>query len=160
MTAFIRRLAPGCALAFGLLALTAALAQPPGGLLDEERRLREIAAQKTESEVRSALADVRKATAAEALPRLRNLLATLEADTTLKADRRAEFLRHVKDQIRLTEAAVRSGADRAGEDAARDAAKDTRRQELEKKKSESEAIRSAIKTILSLDGQGLSQQAQ
>jgi hypothetical protein len=93
----------------GVLCSAAPLfAQGPTGrstdLLDQARRLNEVAAQKVESDVRAALRDAERmapSTPAKALDRLKHALTLLEDDTALSEKRRDTLLRVVKDRIRV-----------------------------------------------------------
>jgi hypothetical protein len=75
-------------------------------LLDQARRLQEVAAQKVEADLRRALQNAERLTRvdrAKAVGCLKNALAQLEADTTLAPHRREAWLRMLRDRIRVTE---------------------------------------------------------
>jgi len=103
----------GVILIAGLTTASLALAQSEGkdDLLDRQRRLLEVQAQKVEADVRSAL---REATnlgptdPALAVQKLRALQSKLEDDTALTAKRKETLLRVIKDRIRVAESAERA----------------------------------------------------
>jgi hypothetical protein len=93
-----------------LLWAVATAAQPPSehdsGLLDQTRRRNEVAAQKTEVEVRGALREAQRLNSSEpdrAVVLLKRALAQLEADTSLPAERRQTLKRMLQDRVRVTE---------------------------------------------------------
>jgi hypothetical protein len=103
MHALLRRLAVFAP----LVAASAALAQPPGDLIDQTRRLQAVSAQQLEADVRAGLtAAPRLADKAEALNRYKGLLERVEADKNLPEDRRIALKRVLQDRIRLAETAA------------------------------------------------------
>lgn len=107
MSASIRR----CSLMAGLLLAlcygSAAFAQLPrdgSDLLDQARRLKEVAAQKLEVEVRDALRQAQTADPASAQALLKQTLAVVEQDTALSLERRDLLRRLLKDRLRIVEA--------------------------------------------------------
>lgn len=98
----------GIAAAVTLFLATAGAAQPPqNDLLEQARRREEVARQKIEADLREGLRDAEKLAAkdpANAIERLKGLLAVVENDTALAQERRERLQRMLKDRIRVTEA--------------------------------------------------------
>jgi hypothetical protein len=97
----------------GLMTASSTVAQSEGkdDLLDRQRRLMEVQAQKVEADVRSALREATGLAASEpalAVQKLRDIQSKLEDDTALTAKRKETLLRVVKDRIRVAEAAERA----------------------------------------------------
>src|SRR5206468_1539285 len=103
----------GVVLLGGLVTAGTVLAQSDGkdDLLDRQRRLLEVQAQKVEADVRSALRETTTLASTEpalAAEKLRALQSKLEDDITLTAKRKETLLRVVKDRIRVAESAERA----------------------------------------------------
>jgi len=91
-------------LAFSVARTEQAPAERDASLLDQSRRLTEVAAQKTETEVRGALREVQRVASAEpekALTILKKVLAQLDDDSTLPESRRKALQRMLQDRIRV-----------------------------------------------------------
>ncbi len=98
---------------FAASVLTAALvlplaAQTPTGdsTLDKTRQLTEVAAQKTEADVRTTLRDVialDKTDRPRAIQKLKDAVAALEADASLPPAKKSTLLRVVRDRLRVAE---------------------------------------------------------
>lgn len=100
--------------------------------LAEVRRRQEVAAQKTEADVRAALREAQRlalSDPAAAVERLRKALAQVENDTTLSERRRAALGRMLQDRIRVAQIP----ADREPADAARRRERAVRRAEDERR---------------------------
>jgi hypothetical protein len=102
--------------AAGLTVAAAGLAQDPADTeaLEQVRKRAEVAAQKTESEVRDLLREVREikpADQAKVAERLKTALSTLEADDNLPAGRRDVLARSLRERIRTVEANGPKSAD-------------------------------------------------
>jgi general secretion pathway protein D len=154
------------ALAAGALAAPAALAQVPpppaaGDLLDQTRKLQQVATQQTEAEVRLALADAARLAVgdrARAVEKYKQVLQRLERDQTLTPDRRTTLVRVVQDRIRVTEAEAVAAAEsdatrRAKEEAAQ-------RGDADKQAAERAKIKATIAAIAGLRGEGKVAEAQ
>src|SRR5262245_2179060 len=109
-------------LASALLLGTPLLAHSPpardADLLDQARRVGEVAAQKLEVGVRASLRDVERLTSsdpAKALQRLQLLLRQLEDDTALSEPRRETLKRVVKDRIQVTSAVAEEATRQSNE---------------------------------------------
>jgi hypothetical protein len=90
-------------LAFSVARTEQAPAERDSSLLDQSRRLTEVAAQKTETEVRGALREVQRVASAEpekALTLLKKVLAQLDEDSTPESRRKA-LQRMLQDRIRV-----------------------------------------------------------
>lgn len=93
--------------------LTAALSMPlvaqtpPGNTtLDKTKQLAEVAAQKTETDVRNTLNDVAtlaKTDRPQAIQKLKDAVAALDADASLSTGKKATLLRVVRDRLRVIE---------------------------------------------------------
>jgi hypothetical protein len=120
----LRRLSPGV-VAVGLLLVGLPLAgrgaaqEGPAkdeSYLEQVRRRNEVAAQRVEAEVRSAMRAAQRLSATDpagAVEALKTTLARLETDDTLPDDRRSGLVRAVKDRIRVTESLARRATPRA-----------------------------------------------
>jgi hypothetical protein len=98
----------GSALLAGLLLAMTAVAQAPRegdkDYLEQVKRLNQIAAQKLESDVRTAVAEATKLSATnleKAVGQLKKLLATVEADDKLTVAKREELKRLLNERIRI-----------------------------------------------------------
>jgi hypothetical protein len=108
MHALPRRLAILASLAIGPVAL----AQTPGDLIDQTRRMQAVAAQQVEADIRTGLSEAARLTdKVETLNRYKVLLGRTEADKNLPDDRRAALKRVLQDRIRLAETAVTQSKD-------------------------------------------------
>src|SRR5262249_60633764 len=94
--------------ATGLLLITAAAGQAPRDQPDDFagqiRRANEIAAQKLEADIRTALREAQRLTPsdpAQAVERLKSALARLTDDTALAQERREALKRMLRDRIRV-----------------------------------------------------------
>src|SRR5262249_39319550 len=79
---------------------------PKNDLIDQIKQRNEIAAQKIEAEVRDALADAQKRSAADpisVLERLKSVLAQLETDRALTGARRDLLTRQIQARIKTAE---------------------------------------------------------
>lgn len=123
-----------------------------GDLLEQARRLREVAAQRLEADVRDALRQAQSLEPAKAVALLRHTLASVEQDTSLSAERRDALkgmllvrLRALGADLRTTPAPDTTG--RAIQDA-------NRRAEDLARSQEQEQIDRSMATIRSLQSQG------
>jgi hypothetical protein len=101
----------------GLFSAATLFAQGPVGrdtdLLDQARRLQEVAAQKVESEVRAALRETERliiSHPAKAAERLKSLLGRVEDDPVLSEKLRETLQRLLRDRIRVAAAASQDAA--------------------------------------------------
>lgn len=162
MSPFLRRW-----VAIPLFALTfsvAAQGQPPSSpdkLLDDARKQQEIATQRAEADLRTALQHAAKAAQADAIKLLRDALNAIQSNDQLVTSRKDAMVRMLKDRIRITEQAVKSApAKPTANDDAKLARTNERLAELERHKTEREKIRSAISTVMQLQGQGNHSEAE
>jgi hypothetical protein len=147
-----------CALTAGLLLAGASSAQPSrdgSDLLDQARRLREVAAQKLEGEVRDALRQAQGPDAAKAVPALRQSLALLEQDTALSPDKRESLKQMVRTHLRAL-----GGDERLPETSARPVAGANRRADEQARAQEQEAVERGLASIRRLQVQGRYDEAQ
>lgn len=154
---------------FSFFAVGAALAVavPPAqgekDILDDARRREQVAQQKAEADFRAALLEVNKlenANSGRAVERLKRMLAVLEEDTTLSADKRAAWARVLKDRIRIAEAEADRAAKEAASVAAGKAAKDDRKAVEDQKISEENRLKEDFKTLKKLQISGETEEAQ
>jgi hypothetical protein len=143
------------AVAAGVLAAPGLFAQQPpsGDLLEQTRRLNQVAALQVEAETRLALTEADRLAAtdrAQAAEKLKLLVVALEADTKLGPERRETLLRVVKDRLRVAELPV----DVSGQ-AAKAAIDTTRAADDEKHKAEAAKVKTALESVAALrkDGQ-------
>jgi hypothetical protein len=143
---------------FALLAVAGAiLAQAPEGQLERVRRLNEIAAQKVEADVQSALRDAERWTPtdpARAVERLKATLAMLADDTYLSDLRRDTLVRTVKARLRPAQALAARLGDRNNAQPPRVARPD------EARAAEQERISHALETMRLLRKDGKNAEAQ
>ena len=140
-----------------------AQAQPNGEseLLDQARRLQQVAAQKLEADVRRALHDAQglaRVNRAKAVDCLKKALVQLEEDTALSPERREALKRMVRDRIRVTESDTDSTPA-----AARDGSKKPMRPGLgpeeSRGKADVEKARQSFRTIQQLQADGKTEAA-
>src|SRR5713101_3504110 len=148
-------LVAGVVLLTGLTS-SSAVAQSEGkdDLLDRQRRLLEVQAQKVEADVRSALREATTLASTEpalAAEKLRALQSKLEDDTTLTAKRKETLLRVVKDRIRVAES-----AERAEEKTEKP---EIRRRPENVKATEKDEIQQSLETIRALRKDGKMEEA-
>lgn len=144
------------ALAAGLLLCGLVAADAPKGKskLDQVGRLNEVAAQKIESDVRTALmAAQRTDKPQQAAERLKQVLARLEDDTTLSKDRRDNLLSMLRARIKTLE---NSPAQEALNEKDLQAAIQRLEQKKQdgKKNEEQEKLRRRLNTVLELQKEG------
>jgi hypothetical protein len=127
--------------------------------LDQVRRLTEVAAQKIETEVRSALRDAQRlmlTNPAQAVTRLKKTLGAVEEDTALTQQRRDKLVSMIRDRIRVTEGFANRGSDQ--NDTRLDSA--ARRAEEERRAAEQEKVRRTLDTIRDLQKAGDPEEAR
>ena len=105
-----------CACVFSLASMAAASTPPDesSNSLDSVKRLNEVAAQKTEAEIRLAVRTAQHLSASDpdkALQRLKDALAQVEDSRVLSDDRKSSLKSMLKDRIRVTEAGLTSSKD-------------------------------------------------
>jgi hypothetical protein len=131
-------------------------------LLEEAKRQQDIATQKAEAELRETLNKVRSAGSAEALAILKEALANVEANTSIRERNRAAMAQMLKDRIRIAELAPKTGGDKSNVPAT--TIKDDRRKakltDLQKQDEERKQVQAAVKAIDRLVGQQRTQEAE
>jgi hypothetical protein len=150
----------------GLLLLSAAFGQSAGqrqaDLLDEARRLDQIAAQKTEADIRLALREAQRLTSTDtalAIERLQKALAFLEDDTTLSSARREALKRMLKDRIRVTQSEADTAASVAAEQTNKQNRAAGRRVDEERRHDDDAKIGQTLKRVNELQTEGKTEQA-
>jgi hypothetical protein len=145
-----------------LLAMVAgrAAAQQPPSLLDEQRKLNAVAAQKLETEISEGLRRAVVAAPAEAAQILKDLLAKVEADTALGGERRTSLTKMLKGRVDAALAASNGSAKAAADDEKAKARLLAQRQELERKAADREKIRTGIDAVVALQRDGRNQEAE
>lgn len=151
----------------GFVGLSVAFGQGPADKeLDAKetaKRLGQVAAQKTEADLRAALRDVQKLQAnspKKAAERLTKLLVSVETDTTLTDARRDALKRMLQDRIRTAEAEADNAAGEAAaltEKQTQDAIKAA---EQEKQAAAAELTRRRQNAISDLQKQGKTEEAK
>jgi hypothetical protein len=145
------------------LAIAAIAADPPSGdLLDQARRMNQVAVLQVEADTKLALRDAERLAAAEpakAVEKLQQLLATLEADQNLTPERRDTLVRVVKDRIRVAQAATDKAAVAAEEAKARGVAEVARKADDDKLAAEAAQIKAGLTAIAQLRKDGKTAEA-
>jgi hypothetical protein len=144
------------------LAAIAADAPPSGDLLDQARRMNQVAVLQVEADTKLALRDAERLAAAEpakAVEKLQQLLATLEVDQKLAAERRDTLVRVVKDRIRVAQASTDKAAVAAEEAKARAVADVARKAEDDKLAAESAQVKAGLTSIAQLRKEGKTAEA-
>src|SRR5262245_26173540 len=132
------------------VAAVAADAPPSGDLLDQARRMNQVAVLQVEADTKLALRDAERLAAAEpakAVEKLQQLLVTLEADQKLSPERRDTLVRVVKDRIRVAQAATEKAAVEAEAAKARAVAEVARKADDDRLAAESAQAKAGIKAI-------------
>jgi hypothetical protein len=114
-------------------------AQPPStdSTLDKTKKLAEVAAQKTESDVRATLREViplEKTDRPQTIQKLKDSVAALESDTSLSPSQKSTLLRVVRDRLRIVE---------LGPDSAEVITKQNQAEEAKQTAEKAEAVRAA-----------------
>ncbi|HLW64416.1 MAG TPA: hypothetical protein VKS79_03790 [Gemmataceae bacterium] len=146
----------------GLALLMAPLAlaqQPRDPLLEDARRRQEIATQKAELDVKSALKEAASARAVEALTLLKRTLDRVESNVDIAPTNKDTMVRTLKERIRITEMSAKMTTEQAIAEAQKSAKANTRTAEADKQKAEREKIRVGINEIVQLQGKGLNAEA-
>jgi hypothetical protein len=143
------------ALMAGLSAAPAIFADTPpkADLLDEARRLQEVAQRQVEAEVRLGLSEAARLAETDrpkAVERLQTILKKVEADTALTEERKATLTRVVQDRIRIAEAAAVNDAESAAERKAREAIAKLQKISADKEDANHAKVKSAIDDIVNL----------
>jgi len=134
---------------------------PPDKLLEEAKKQQELATQQAEADLRATLQKAAKASPAESIRLLKDGLERIQSNEQIATSRKEAMVRMLKDRIRITEQAAKNTATKppAGDDA-KLARSNERLAELDKQKVEREKIRTAISTIVQLQGQGNQAEAE
>lgn len=149
-----------------LLTGSARAADRPQGnnLLDQTRRLAEIAAQKMEADVRSAVLEAQKLAAADparAVERLKNTLDQLENNDVLPRNRRETLASMLRSRIKSLEAGpVPAAAMLTEQQLQAQLQKSSIKKDQESKNDDDEKLRRNLNTILDLQKQGKAAEAR
>jgi hypothetical protein len=141
------------------LAVTAiaADAPPSGDLLDQARRMNQVAVLQVEADTKLALREAERLATAEpakAVEKLQQLLASLESDQKLAPERRDTLVRVVKDRIRVAQAATDKAAVEAEGAKARAVAEVARKADDDKLAADSAQLKAGINAIAQLRKEG------
>jgi hypothetical protein len=131
-------------------------------LLDQARRLREVAAQKLEADVRDALRQAQALSAsdpAQAVALLRQTLNAVEQDSVLSADRRDTLRQTLRSRLRTVEALAARVSGPGGDNTARLIQDANRRAGEQAAAREQEQIERTIGTIRKLRSEGRLEEA-
>jgi hypothetical protein len=144
-----------------LVANSAALAQSPGDLIDQTRRMQAVAGQQLEADVRAGLSEAaRLADKSETLNRYKGLLARLEADKSLPDDRRAALQRVLQERIGLAETAAATTKEDAPAKGRTQFAEGAGAKSAEPSPADTGKIKETIAAIAVLNAQGNRSEAQ
>ena len=147
-------------LALALLIAPLALAQQPRDpLLEDARKRQEIATQKAELDVKSAMKEAASSRPVEGLALLKRTLDRVEGDVDISPSNKEAMVRALKDRIKITEMSSRMTTEQAMAEAQKNAKASTRSAELDKQKAEREKIRVGINEIVQLQGKGMNAEA-
>ena len=130
---------------------------PKADLLDETKRLEQIASQQIEAEVRLALAEgarLAENDRTKAIERYQSALARVNAAAGLTDDRRATLVRILQDRIRIAEAAAADADDSAAERKAREAIEKLQKLELERIAANRQQIKEGLAKSIALQKEG------
>ena len=131
-------------------------------LLEEAKRQQDIATQKAEAELRETLNKVRSADSAEGLAILKQTLANIEANSSIRESNRAAMAQMLRDRIRIAELAPKTGGSKPNVPA--QTLKDDRNKaklvDLQKQEEERKQVQAAVKAIDRLVGQQRTQEAE
>jgi len=139
------------------VAAIAADAPPSGDLLDQARRMNQVAVLQVEADTKLALREAERLAgteSAKAVEKLQQLLATLEADQKLAPERRDTLVRVVKDRIRVAQTATDTAAVAAEQAKARAVAEVARKAEDDKRAAESNQVKAGLTAISNLRKEG------
>lgn len=140
------------------------VAQLPSTPTTHERtkQLTEVAAQKVEADIRFALREsgrLGKTEPAQAINRLNEAIATLDADQSLTEQRKQMLTRILKDRLRV----LQSGPESAAEEAARTEAEKQRQTNAktiaDKQAAETKTVKDSLSTISKLKSEGKTTEA-
>lgn len=131
-------------------------------LLEEAKRQQEIATQKAEAELRETLNKVRSADSAEALALLKQALANIEANTSIRENARSAMAQMLRDRIRIAELAPKTGGSKPAIPATtiKEDRNKTKLVDLQKQEEERKQVQAAVKAIDRLVGQQRTQEAE
>lgn len=135
-------------LSLALASLSAWTAFADEDPLEQVKRRNEVAAQKLEADVRTALLDAQKASAkdpSQAESLLKDILAKVEEDTSLPDAKRDSLKRVLKDRIRVFHAASQQASQKGARDAEKEAK--TPRSNPEAKASDADEVNRRLKAI-------------
>src|SRR5205823_3978597 len=145
-------------LAACLLAVAGARAQAPAAdLMDETRRMREVAVRQVEADVRLALSEAGRTAETDrpkAIEQYKAILKKLDADNLLAEERKAALARVVQDRIRVAEAGSAGDAETAAERKAREAIEKLQKLNAEKETADRAKIKSGIDAVAALKKEG------
>ncbi|HEV3145485.1 MAG TPA: DUF4974 domain-containing protein [Gemmataceae bacterium] len=144
----------GLAVAMMLAPLALAQEPPRDPLLEDARKRQDIATQKAELDVKSAMKEAASSRPVEALVLLKKTLDRVENDVDISPSRKDAMVRSLKDRIRVTEMSAKMTTEQAVAEAQKNSKASARNVEVEKQKAEREKIRVAINEIVQLQGQG------
>jgi hypothetical protein len=145
-----------------LAAAAIAADAPSGDLLDQARRMNQVAVLQVEADTKLALREAERLAAAEpakAVEKLQQLLATLEADQKLTPERRDTLVRVIKDRVRVAQAATDKAAITAEETKARAVTEVARKVDDDKRAAESADVKAGLTAIAQLRKEGKTAEA-
>jgi hypothetical protein len=157
----MRRIAASIVIAALTLPL-AGQAPPNNGNLDKTKQLAELAAQKTENDVRATLREVialEKTDRPQAIQKLKDVLAALDADALLPPTKKSTLMRVVRDRLRVAELGPDSPEAIARQTQADEAKQTTAKAEASRAADEKTKVRQGLDTVAKLRKEGKNAEA-
>ncbi|MFO0809740.1 MAG: hypothetical protein U0746_14045 [Gemmataceae bacterium] len=145
------RTAVACALIAGSV-----YAQEPD-LLDQTKRLQEVAAQQAEAETKLMMSEAVRLSVTDkpkAIEQYKLVLRKLEADKAMPEDKRSSLIRTVKDRIKAAEASAVADVEEAAAKKAREAREAAQKAADLKAAEEAKKIKTALQTVADLRKEG------
>jgi hypothetical protein len=165
MPASIRRILNLTLIAFtlatGALGSPGLRAQTPD-LLDEARRLNQVATQQFEADIRLALTETARLAETDkskAIEQYQALVKKIQNATAVSDERKATLVRVVQDRIRIAEAAAASDAETANERKAREAIEKLQKLNADKDAEERGKVKTGLDAVAALRKEGKSAEA-
>lgn len=154
---WIARVGLSLAAAGSIAAPLRAETPPKSDLLDETRRMQEIASRQIEAETRLAISEANRLAETDrpkAIERYKSALTAVRSNDILSAERKATLVRVLEDRIRVAESDAVRDEETAVERKAREAIEKLQKLAAEKEAADRAKIKSEIDTIAGLKKEG------